>query len=41
MGDLSGDVREFLRDEVVEERLAGVRGEEEIVGPGGLLPLLT
>ena len=34
-------VRERLSDELVDELLAGARGEEEIVGPGGLLADLT
>ncbi|HTA31826.1 MAG TPA: IS256 family transposase [Solirubrobacteraceae bacterium] len=34
-------MREVLPDEVVDELLAGARGEEEIVGPGGLLSQLT
>jgi putative transposase len=34
-------VRELLSDGVVDELLAGARGEEEIVGPGGLLSQLT
>jgi putative transposase len=43
----SGDVeigerlRELLPDGVLDELLAGVRGEEEIVGPDGLLSQLT
>jgi putative transposase len=41
VGDLPRDVREVLPDEVVDELLAGARGEEEIVGPGGLLSQLT
>src|SRR5437899_2739802 len=35
------DLRRQLPDEVVDELLAGARGEEEIVGPGGLLSQLT
>jgi transposase-like protein len=34
-------VRELLPDGVVDELLAGAQGEEEIVGPGGLLSQLT
>jgi putative transposase len=41
VGDLPDRVREFLPDGVVDELLAGARGEEEIVGPGGLLSQLT
>jgi hypothetical protein len=41
VGDLPRDVRELLSDDVVDELLAGARGEEEIVGPGGLLSQLT
>lgn len=41
MGDLSDRVRELLPDGVVDELLAGAHGEEEIVGPGGLLSQLT
>jgi transposase-like protein len=41
VGDLPREVRELLPDEVVDELLAGARGEEEIVGPGGLLSQLT
>ncbi len=41
VGDLPRDVRELLPDDVVDELLAGARGEEEIVGPGGLLSQLT
>jgi putative transposase len=38
---LPDGVRERLSDELVDELLAGARGEEEIVGPGGLLADLT
>jgi hypothetical protein len=38
---LPGEVRERLSDELIDELLAGARGEEEIVGPGGLLADLT
>jgi hypothetical protein len=41
VGDLPREIRELLPDEVVEELLAGAHGEEEIVGPGGLLAQLT
>jgi putative transposase len=41
MGDLPGEIRELLPDGLVDELLAGARGEEEIVGPGGLLSQLT
>src|SRR6202167_1329045 len=41
VGDVPRDVREVLPDEVVDELLAGARGEEEIIGPGGLLSQLT
>jgi putative transposase len=41
VGDLPREIRELLPDEVVDELLAGARGEEEIVGPGGLLSQLT
>ncbi len=41
VGDLPRGLRELLPDEVVDELLAGARGEEEIVGPGGLLSQLT
>src|SRR6266516_944637 len=34
-------VRGRLSDEVIDELLAGARTEEEIVGPGGVLPHLT
>ena len=38
---LPEEVRERLSDELIDELLAGARGEEEIVGPGGLLADLT
>ncbi len=41
VGDLPDRVRELLPDGVVDELLAGAQGEEEIVGPGGLLSQLT
>jgi putative transposase len=34
-------IRDRLADEVIDELLAGARTEEEIVGPGGVLALLT
>jgi putative transposase len=40
-GELAREVRDRLSDELVDELLAGARGEEEIVGPGGLLADLT
>src|SRR6266581_1559866 len=39
--ELSPEVRDRLADEVIDELLAGVRSEEEIVGPGGVLAQLT
>src|SRR5262249_41856191 len=39
--ELWQEVRERLSDEVIDELLAGARGEEEIVGPGGVLARLT
>jgi putative transposase len=41
VADLPERVRELLPDGVVDELLAGARGEEEVVGPGGLLSQLT
>jgi putative transposase len=41
VGDLPDRVRELLPDGVVDELLAGAHGEDEIVGPGGLLSQLT
>jgi putative transposase len=41
VGDLPERVGVFLPDGVVDELLAGAQGEEEIVGPGGLLSQLT
>jgi putative transposase len=41
VSDVPRELRELLPDEVVDEMLAGARGEEEIVGPGGLLSQLT
>jgi len=37
VGELPDRVRELLPDEVVDELLSRALGEEEIVGPGGLL----
>ena len=39
--ELPAEIRERLSDEVIEELLVGVRTEEEIVGPGGVLARLT
>jgi putative transposase len=41
LGELPDELRERLTDELVDELLAGRRGEAEIVGPGGLLGDLT
>jgi putative transposase len=41
VGEVPRELRELLPDEVVDELLAGARGEEEIIGPGGLLSQLT
>ena len=41
VGDPPDRVRALLPDGVVDELLAGAQGEEEIVGPGGLLSQLT
>src|ERR1700689_26337 len=41
VADLPERVRELLPDGVVDELLAGAQGEDEIVGPGGLLSQLT
>jgi putative transposase len=41
VAQLPDGVRERLSDELIDELLAGARGEEEIVGPGGLLADLT
>jgi putative transposase len=41
VGDLPDRVKKLLPDEVLDELLAGAHGEEEIVGPGGLLSQLT
>jgi putative transposase len=40
-GDLPEEVREQLTDELIDELIAGRRGEAEILGPGGLLGDLT
>jgi putative transposase len=39
--ELPPEFREQLSDEVIDRLLAGVRSEEEIVGPGGVLAQLT
>ncbi len=41
VADLPDRVKQLLPDEVLDELLAGAHGEEEIVGPGGLLSQLT
>jgi hypothetical protein len=41
VADLPDRVKELLPDEVLDELLAGAQGEQEIVGPGGLLSQLT
>jgi putative transposase len=41
VADLPDRVKELLPDEVLDELLAGAEGEQEIVGPGGLLSQLT
>jgi putative transposase len=41
LDDVSEDLKRRLPDGVVDELLAGARGEEEIVGPGGVLAQLT
>jgi len=41
VGDLPREIGDLLPDGLVDELLAGARGEEEIVGPGGLLSQLT
>jgi putative transposase len=41
VGDLPDRVKALLPDEVLDELLAGAEGEQEIVGPGGLLSQLT
>ena len=41
VADLPDRVKKVLPDEVLDELLAGAQGEEEIVGPGGLLSQLT
>jgi putative transposase len=38
---LPGDVREQLTDDLIDELIAGRRGEAEILGPDGLLGVLT
>jgi hypothetical protein len=41
VADLPDRVKKLLPDEVLDELLAGAQGEQEIVGPGGLLSQLT
>lgn len=41
IGELPDEVREQLTDRMIDEPLAGRRGEAEILGPGGLLGDLT
>src|SRR4051794_29591901 len=41
VGELPARVREQLTDSMIDELLAGRRGEQEILGPGGLLGDLT
>jgi putative transposase len=41
VGELPEDVREWLTDGLIDELLAGRRGEADILGPGGLLGDLT
>ena len=41
VADLPDRVKQLLPDEVLDELLAGAQGEQEIVGPGGLLSQLT
>src|SRR5271166_4072915 len=41
VGDLPEEVREQLTDDLIDELLAGRRGEAEILGSGGLLGDLT
>lgn len=41
VADLPDRVKALLPDEVLDELLAGAHGEQEIVGPGGLLSQLT
>jgi putative transposase len=41
VGELPDEVRERLTDGLIDELLAGRRGEAEILGPGGLLGELT
>jgi putative transposase len=41
VGELPEEVREQLTDELIDELLAGRRGEQEILGRGGLLGDLT
>jgi putative transposase len=41
VGELPDGVREQLTDELIDELLAGRRGQQEVFGPGGLLGDLT
>ena len=41
VADLPDRIKKLLPNEVLDELLAGAEGEEEIVGPGGLLSQLT
>lgn len=41
VGELPDEVREQLTDGLIDELLAGKRGEQEVLGPGGLLGDLT
>lgn len=41
LGRVPDELRRLLPDEVIDQLLAGARGEEEIVGPGGLMSQLT
>src|SRR5215210_2689641 len=41
IGDLPDEVREQLTDGLIDELLAGRRGQADVFGPGGLLGELT
>src|SRR3954470_10775497 len=41
VGELADEVREQLSDGLIDELLAGRRGEAQILGPGGVLGDLT
>src|SRR3984885_7572343 len=41
VADLPDRIKKLLPDEVLDELLVGAQGEDEIVGPGGLLSQLT